>query len=74
MNTKERTMKNPIQKNGFFATPDSMQALEDQIMSFTGQERMVAMTAALMALNLASKLVDEELKTSYNTLTNTQGA
>jgi cell division protein FtsL len=67
-------MKNPIQKNGFFATPDSMQALEDQIMSFTGQERMVAMTAALMALNLASKLVDEELKTSYNTLTNTQGA
>ncbi len=67
-------MKNPIQKNGFFATPDSMQALEDQIMSFTGQERMVAMTAALMALNLASKLVDEELKRSYNTLTNTQGA
>jgi cell division protein FtsL len=67
-------MKNPIQKNGFFATPDSMQALEDQIMSFTGQERMVAMTAALMALNLASKLVDEELKLSYNTLTNTQGA
>ena len=67
-------MKNPIQKNGFFATPDSMQALEDQIMSFTGQERMVAMTAALMALNLASKLVVEELKRSYNTLTNTQGA
>jgi len=67
-------MKNPIQKNGFFATPDSMQALEDQIMRFTGQERMVAMTAALMALNLASKLVDEELKQSYNTLTNTQGA
>lgn len=67
-------MKNPIQKNGFFATPVSMQALEDQIMSFTGQERMVAMTAALMALNLASKLVDEELKRSYNTLTNTQGA
>ena len=67
-------MKNPIQKNGFFATPDSMQALEDQIMAFTGQERMVAMTAALMALNLASKLVDEELQRSYNTLTNTQGA
>jgi hypothetical protein len=67
-------MKNPIQKNGFFATPDSMQALEDQIMAFTGQERMVAMTAALMALNLASKLVDEELLRAYNTDTNTQGA
>jgi cell division protein FtsL len=64
-------MKNPIQKNGFFATPDSMQALEDQIMSFTGQERMVAMTAALMALNLASKLVDEELLRAYNNNTET---
>jgi len=67
-------MINPIQKNGFFATPDSMQALEDQIMAFSGQERMIAMTAALMALNLASKLVDEELKRAYNTDTNTQGA
>jgi cell division protein FtsL len=67
----ERTMKNPIQKNGFFATPDSMQALEDQIMSFTGSERMIAMTAALMALNLASKLVDEELLRAYNNNTET---
>jgi len=68
-------MKNPIQKNGFFATPDSMQALEDQIMAFTGQERMVAMTAALMALNLASKMVDEAIQNQYNTSTdNTQGA
>jgi cell division protein FtsL len=67
----ERTMKNPIQKNGFFATPDSMQALEDQIMSFTGSERMIAMTAALMALNLASKLVDEELVRAYNNNTET---
>ena len=68
-------MKNPIQKNGFFATPDSMQALEDQIMAFTVQERMVAMTAALMALNLASKMVDEAIQNQYNTSTdNTQGA
>jgi cell division protein FtsL len=68
-------MKNPIQKNGFFATPDSMQALEDQIMAFSGQERMIAMTAALMALNLASKMVDEAIQKSYNTRTdNTQGA
>lgn len=64
-------MKNPIQKNGFFATPDSMQALEDQIMSFTGSERMIAMTSALMALNLASKLVDEELLRAYNNNTET---
>ena len=67
-------MKNPIQKNGFFATPDSMQALEDQIMAFSGSERMIAMTAALMALNLASKLVDEAIQNEYNTNTEQQGA
>jgi len=55
-------MQNPIQKNNFFATPESMQALEDQIMNFTGQERMVAMTAALMALNLAHELVTAAMK------------
>jgi len=55
-------MQNPIQKNNFFATPESMQALEDQIMAFTGQERMVAMTAALMALNLAHELVEAAMK------------
>jgi cell division protein FtsL len=55
-------MKNPIQKNNFFATPESMQALEDQIMKFTGQERMIAMVAAMMALNLAHELVAAEMK------------
>jgi cell division protein FtsL len=55
-------MQNPIPKNNFFATPESMQALEDQIMNFTGQERMVAMTAALMALNLAHELVAAAMK------------
>lgn len=54
-------MQNPIPKNNFFATPADMKALEDQIMAFTGQERMVAMTAALMALNLAHELVAKEL-------------
>jgi len=39
-------------------------------MNFTGQERMVAMTAALMALNLASDLVDKEIQNTYNTNTN----
>jgi len=52
-------MKNPIQKNNFFATPESMQALEDQIMKFSGQERMIAMVAAMMALNLAHELVKQ---------------
>jgi len=52
-------MTNPIPKNSFFATPESMQALEDQIMKFSGQERMIAMVAAMMALNLAHELVKE---------------
>ena len=55
-------MKNPIQKNNFFATPANMQALEDQIMSFTGSERMIAMVAAMMALNLAHELVAQAEK------------
>jgi hypothetical protein len=55
-------MKNPIQKNNFFATPANMQALEDQIMQFTGQERMIAMVAAMMALNLAHELVAQAEK------------
>ena len=50
-------MQNPIPKMACFATPESMQALEDQIMKFSGQERMIAMVAAMMALNLAHELV-----------------
>jgi cell division protein FtsL len=55
-------MQNPIQKNNFFATPENMQALEDQIMQFTGQERMIAMVSAMMALNLAHELVAAAIK------------
>jgi hypothetical protein len=57
-------MNNPIPKNNFFATPDSMQALEDQIMQFTGQERMIAMVSAMMALNLAHRLVEQAKQTA----------
>jgi cell division protein FtsL len=54
-------INNPIEKNNFFATPDSMQALEDQIMKFTGQERMIAMVSAMMALNLAHDIIEREI-------------
>jgi flagellar hook-basal body complex protein FliE len=53
---------NPIPKNAFFATPESMQALEDQIMKFSGQERMIAMVSAMMALNLAHDLIEKEIQ------------
>jgi cell division protein FtsL len=53
-------MQNPIPKNNFFATPESMQALEDQIMKFTGNERMIAMVSAMMALNLAHEMIKQQ--------------
>lgn len=67
-------MKNPIPKNGLFDTPTSAQDLIDWCLLMSGSERTVAITAAMMALNLASRLVDEELKPAYNTDTRTQGA
>ena len=54
-------INNPIPKTAFFATPESMQALEDQIMKFTGQERMIAMVSAMMALNLAHDIIEREI-------------
>jgi cell division protein FtsL len=54
-------VNNPIQKNNFFATPESMQALEDQIMKFSGNERTIAMVAAMMALNLAHEIIEKEI-------------
>ena len=54
-------VNNPIPKNAFFATPESMQALEDQIMKVTGQERMIAMVSAMMALNLAHDIIEREI-------------
>lgn len=55
-------MQNPIQPVGLFATPESMTALEDYIMRLNGAERVVAMTAAMMAWNLASKVVDQAIE------------
>lgn len=64
-------MKNPIPHNGLFATPSSMQALEEYILLHSGAERTVAMTAALMAINLCHSLVDQHIIQQYNTQTNT---
>ena len=52
-------MKNPIPRCNFFATPVDADALMEYIGSMTGPERAVAMTAAMMALNLAHQLVEE---------------
>lgn len=52
-------MDNPVPYTGLFATPADHTELIDYIGRFSGSERMVAMTAAHMALNLAHKLVAE---------------
>lgn len=53
-------MKNPIDSNNMFDTPTSTQDLLDWCMLHTGSERIIAITAAQMALNLAKYLVDQQ--------------
>jgi hypothetical protein len=53
-------MTNPIPRSGFFATPESVEDLMEYIQRFNGNERVVATTVAMMALNLAHSLVAKE--------------
>jgi hypothetical protein len=53
-------MSNPIPKNNFCATPESLEAFQDYLDLFTGKEKAVATLAACMAFNLAHKLVEEQ--------------
>jgi hypothetical protein len=55
------TVKNPIPKTGLFATPESLDQLMEYCQRFTGQERIIAITVATMALNLGHKLVEDEI-------------
>jgi len=52
-------MKNPIPTTGFVATPDSLDDLMEYCERFSGQEKIIAMVAATMALNLAHKMFNE---------------
>lgn len=54
-------VKNPIPKTGLFATPESFEQLMEYCQRFTGNERMIAITVATMALNLAHKVVEDEI-------------
>ena len=55
-------MKNPIKPNGFINTPESVEALSEWLNLLNGSECALAVTAAGMAWNLASKLVNESLE------------
>ena len=52
---------NPIPKTGSFATPESLDQLMEYCQRFNGQERIIAITVATMALNLAHELVEKDI-------------
>ena len=54
-------MINPVKRNAMFTTPNDIEELWAYINQFSGQEKVVAITAAAMATNLAAKMVDIEL-------------
>ncbi len=54
-------VENPIPKTGLFATPESFEALMEYCRRFSGQERIIALTVATMALNLAHDVVERDI-------------
>lgn len=54
-------VSNPIPKTGLFATPESLDQLMEYCQRFNGQERIIAITVATMALNLAHELVEKDI-------------
>ena len=54
-------VNNPIPKTGLFATPESLDQLMEYCQRFNGQERIIAITVATMALNLAHELVEKDI-------------
>jgi hypothetical protein len=54
-------VNNPIPKTGLFATPESLDQLMEYCQRFNGQERIIAITVATMALNLSHDLVEKNI-------------
>ena len=54
-------VNNPIPKTGLFATPESFEQLMEYCQRFNGQERIIAITVATMALNLAHREVEDKI-------------
>jgi hypothetical protein len=54
-------VENPIPKTGLFATPESFDQLMEYCQRFSGSERIIAITVATMALNLAHDVVEKEI-------------
>ncbi len=54
-------VENPIPQTKLFATPESLEQLMEYCQRFSGQERIIAITVATMALNLAHELVERDI-------------
>lgn len=50
---------NPIPKNNMFNTLETLQELNDYIERFSGEERALAYTIAIMTMNTCSLVVDK---------------
>jgi len=54
-------VKNPIDPNHLFATPESLDNLLSYALRFNGSERQIALTIMSMSLNLAHRLFETAL-------------
>lgn len=54
-------LKNPIDPNHLFATPESLDNLLSYALKFNGSERQIALTMMSMSLNLAHRLFETAL-------------
>ena len=50
---------NPIPMSGMFATPKTQADLFAYLQKFSGPERALAMTVAMMTMNMCNKMVDD---------------
>lgn len=55
-------MTNPIPQCNMFATPETLNDLLEWCLAHKGTEKVIALTAANMALNIAHKLINEQLE------------
>ena len=54
-------MKNPLQKSGFFKTPESTEDLLKTAGRYKGSENAAFMLAVMLTWNLASKIIDDAI-------------
>jgi hypothetical protein len=57
----EQAMTNPIPRSSLFGTPESLEALDQQIRNLsTDSERAIAYTYTMLAFNLAHRMIEQE--------------